>query len=265
MFTGTVGSPLDCKFCGMSLCAWPGLSGCPPFAGWSMLCWWLRCSSFHCRFSFLSYGLLWWFCYSVLFALFRWCWHGSRDACMNWARVYLRNAPVHALGPGLDQDEAWGSPEAGWQVGEGIWRLLRWCHVEGRLHCATGRVVHWHQVPAFPQVRRPRSVYPWGCVLLREEGQVHPEAPRQEPQEQGSNFRFIFVKDRIHRFEWYYRCVKFLPASLKYISATALVGTCGRSSKECDPNVSVRRIEPSFRRGGVVPFRESLPCGIRSF
>ena len=27
----------------------------------------------------------------------------SRDTCMNWARVYLRNAPVHALGPGLGQ------------------------------------------------------------------------------------------------------------------------------------------------------------------
>ena len=58
MFTGTVGSPLGCKFRGMSFCAWPGLSGCPPFAGWSMLCWWLHCSSFHCRFWFLSYGLL---------------------------------------------------------------------------------------------------------------------------------------------------------------------------------------------------------------
>ena len=54
-------------------------------------------------------------------------------------------------------------------------------------------------------------------------------------------------------------------ASWKYISATASVGTCGRSSKECDPNVSVRRIEPSFRKGRVVPFRESLQCGIRSF
>ena len=30
----------------------------------------------------------------------------SRDPCMNWARVYLRNAPVHALGPGLGQAEA---------------------------------------------------------------------------------------------------------------------------------------------------------------
>ena len=30
----------------------------------------------------------------------------SRDACMNWARVYLRNAPVHALGPGFGQAEA---------------------------------------------------------------------------------------------------------------------------------------------------------------
>ena len=29
-----------------------------------------------------------------------------KDACIDWARVYLRNAPVHALGPGLDQAEA---------------------------------------------------------------------------------------------------------------------------------------------------------------
>ena len=29
-----------------------------------------------------------------------------KDACMDWARVYLRNAPVHALGPELDQAEA---------------------------------------------------------------------------------------------------------------------------------------------------------------
>ena len=32
MVTGTVGSPLGCKFRGMSLCAWPGLSWCPMFA-----------------------------------------------------------------------------------------------------------------------------------------------------------------------------------------------------------------------------------------
>ena len=63
-------------------------------------------------------------------------------------------------------------------------------------------------------------------------------------------FRLIFGEDCIHHFEWYYRCVKFLPASWKYISATASIGTGGRSSKECDPNVSVRRIEPSFRKGG---------------
>ena len=29
-----------------------------------------------------------------------------KDACMDKARVYLRNAPVHALGPGLVQAEA---------------------------------------------------------------------------------------------------------------------------------------------------------------
>ena len=29
-----------------------------------------------------------------------------KDACMDWARAYLRNAPVHALGPELDQAEA---------------------------------------------------------------------------------------------------------------------------------------------------------------
>ena len=80
----------------------------------------------------------------------------------------------------------------------------------------------------------------------------HPEAPRQEPQEQGSNFRLIFVKDRIHRFEWYYRCVKFLPASWKYILIRPRLVLVSDPSKECDPNVSVRRIEPSFRkeRGG---------------
>ena len=33
MIIGTVWSLLDCKFRGMSLCAWPGLSWCPPFAG----------------------------------------------------------------------------------------------------------------------------------------------------------------------------------------------------------------------------------------
>ena len=32
MVTGTVGSPLACRFRGMCLCAWPGLSWCPPFA-----------------------------------------------------------------------------------------------------------------------------------------------------------------------------------------------------------------------------------------
>ena len=32
-YAGTVGSPLVCRFCGMCLCACPGLYWCPPFAG----------------------------------------------------------------------------------------------------------------------------------------------------------------------------------------------------------------------------------------
>ena len=104
-----------------------------------------------------------------------------------------------------------------------------------------------------------------------------------------SKFRLILVESRIHRLARYYRRVKSLPANWKNVSATASTGTCdapfgdecinffGRSKRfscdgsfarafeECDPNVSVRRIEASFRKGGAVPFRESLDCGIRSF
>ena len=65
-----------------------------------------------------------------------------------------------------------------------------------------------------------------------------------------SKFRLILVESCIHRCARYCRRVKFLPASWKYMSATASIGTCGRSTQECDPNVSVRRIEPSFRKGG---------------
>ena len=107
--------------------------------------------------------------------------------------------------------------------------------------------------------------------FLKKEDLAHPEAPQQEPQEQGSFFRLIFGEDRIHRFEWYYRCVKFLPASWKYISATASIGTGGRSSKECDPNVSVRRIEPSFRKGegrslsGIDSVWHPILLGIRRY
>ena len=46
MFTGAVGSPLDCKFRGMCLCAWPSLSWCLPFASLVRDMWWFRCSGF---------------------------------------------------------------------------------------------------------------------------------------------------------------------------------------------------------------------------
>ena len=68
--------------------------------------------------------------------------------------------------------------------------------------------------------------------------------------DKNSKFRLILVVSCIHRCARYCRRVKFLPASWKYMSATASIGTCGRSTQECDPNVSVRRIEPSFRKGG---------------
>ena len=52
MVTGTVGSPLDCEFRGISLCAWPGLSWCPPVASLvrDMLAAPLLKFSFSCRF-----------------------------------------------------------------------------------------------------------------------------------------------------------------------------------------------------------------------
>ena len=108
MFTGAVGSPLDCKFRGMCLCAWPGLSWCLPFASLVRDMWRLRCSSFHflVGFSSLSYVC----CDVVAIRCCLLCFVGAgpvwKDACMDWARIYLRNAPVHALGPGLDQAEA---------------------------------------------------------------------------------------------------------------------------------------------------------------
>ena len=58
-------------------------------------------------------------------------------------------------------------------------------------------------VPSIPEVlyffvKRAKSI------------QKHLDKNREN---KGSNFRLIFVEDRFHRFEWYYRCVKFLPAS----------------------------------------------------
>ena len=80
-------------------------------------------------------------------------------------------------------------------------------------------------------------------------------------------FRLIFVEDRIHRFEWYYRCVKFLPASWKYIFCYGLgwylwpILKTMRSKRFCAED---RTFLSEGERGGV-PFRESLQCGIRSF
>ena len=160
---------------------------------------------------------------------------------MNWARVYLRNAPVHALAPGwikmkpevLQKQVGKLTEEYGALFVEGT---LRDGFIVPQVELVTGikflRFLEKENLaPSIPEVlyffvKRAKSIL----------------KHLKEPQEQGSYFRLIFVEDRIHRFVWCYRCVKFLSASWKYISAMASVGTCGRSSKECDPNVSVRRI-----------------------
>ena len=89
-----------------------------------------------------------------------------------------------------------------------------------------------------------RSVRPRG------EGQVHPGIPSQDRNDRYTKLCLIVVGKGIHRFARYRRRIEVLPASWKYISATASFGTGGRSTQKCDPNVSVRRIEPSFRKGG---------------
>ena len=172
-----------------------------------------------------------------------------KEACMDWARAYLRNAPVHALGPGLVKLK----PEVlQKQVGKlaeeyGAFFVdvtLRDGFIVPQVELFTDikflRFLKKEDLaPSIPEVlyffvKRAKSI------------QKHLDRNRKNKV----RFRLIFGEDCIHRFEWYYRCVKFLPASWKYISATASIGTGGRSSKECDPNVSVRRIEPSFRKGG---------------
>ena len=245
----------------------------------SVICWRLRCS----RFLFLvGFSCLSYVCCGVLairwcLLCFRWYWP-SLEGSMDWARAYLRNAPVQAPSPELDQAEAWGSQGTDWQVGGEVWRPRRWCHVEGRLQYATSKVGHWHQVPVYPREGGLCSVYPWGSVLPREEGQVDAEAPRQEPQGQVSKFRLILVESRIHRLARYYRCVKFLPSNWKYASATASTGTChapfnderinffGRSRQRMRSKRFCAEDRGFLSEGeGAVPFWESLDFGIRSF
>ena len=75
---------------------------------WSEICWRLRCSRFHflVGFSSLSYVC----CDVVAIRCCLLCFVGAgpvwKDACMDWARAHLRNAPVQAPGSEVDQAEA---------------------------------------------------------------------------------------------------------------------------------------------------------------
>ena len=161
------------------------------------------------------------------------------------------------------------------QVGEeGYDALVHWCHFEGQFRCGTGKDVHYHQVPAYPQEGGPCSVHPCGSELLREESQVHPEAPRQEPQGQrfevpshprwephspscagttdASSPCLPTGRTSLRRP----RLGLVAPLSVMNVSISlsgpkrfSCDGSCARAFEECDPNVSVRRIEASFRKG----------------
>ena len=71
-------------------------------------CWRLLCSRFHLSSWVSSWSYV--CCGVVAIRCCLLCFVGAgpvwKDACMDWARAYLRNAPVQAPGPELDQAEA---------------------------------------------------------------------------------------------------------------------------------------------------------------
>ena len=84
MFTGAVGSPLDCKFRGMCLCARPDLSGVYRSQAWSEMCGGSVAQGFHflVGFSSLSY-----FCCDVV--AIRCCLFCFVDAGPVWKDAFL--------------------------------------------------------------------------------------------------------------------------------------------------------------------------------
>ena len=105
--TGTVGSPLDCRFRDMSFVC---MTRSVLVSTVRTLVQSLVCGSVARGFFFLWFSCLSYVCCDVVairccLLCFRWYWP-SLEGSMDWARAYLRNAPVHALGPGLVQAEA---------------------------------------------------------------------------------------------------------------------------------------------------------------
>ena len=159
--------PLDCKFRGMSLCAWPGLSWCPPFA--SLVSDMLAAPLLEVSFSLsvfrvcptlavmlLLFGAV---CsVSLVLAQFGrtlvWTGQGYFFATlqyMRWAPSWIKLKPE-------DLQKQVG------KLAEKYDALVVVVNVEGRLRCATGKVGHWHQVPAYPQEGGLRSAIPEVCT-----------------------------------------------------------------------------------------------------
>ena len=101
------GSPLDCRFRGMIFVCMTRsvLVSTVRTLDQRLLVAPLLEVSFSCWFSCLSYVCCDVVAIRCCLLCFRWYWP-SLEGSMDWARAYLRNAPEHALGPGLVQAEA---------------------------------------------------------------------------------------------------------------------------------------------------------------
>ena len=210
-----------------------------------------------------------------LFALFRWCWpslegrmYGPGKGISSQRSTYKRRAPswiklkpedlqkqvgklaekYDALVVDVTLRDGFNVPQVKLVTGIKFLRILK---KEGF-------------APSIPEVL-------YFFVKKAKSIQKHLDKNRND---RDSKFRLILVESRFHRLVRYYRRVRSLPANWKNVSATASTGTCdapfgdkcinffGRSRRfscdgsfarafeECDPNVSVRRIEASFRKGG---------------
>ena len=265
----------------MSLCAWPGLSWCPPFAGLfggvggSFARGFIFLVGFRIGPTFAVMLLLFAAICSVSLVLAQfgrthvWTGQGHIFATL----PYKRRAPSWIKLKPEDLKE---------QIGKLAEKSMTPSFVDVTLRDGFG----------VPQVKLITGIKI--LRILKKEG-LAPSIPEvlyflvkkaksmrkhldENRKDRDSKFRLILVESCIHRLARYCRRVKFLPANWKYVSATASTGTCdapfgdecinffGRSKrfscdgsfarafKECDPNVSVRRIEASFRKGGEGQF-----------
>ena len=256
MVTGTVGSPLDCKFRGMSFCVHGQV--CPGVLrsqAWSELCWRFRCSRFHFLVGFSSLSYV---CCDVVVSLVLaqfgrtlvWTGQGYIFATlqyMRWAPSWIKLKPEDlqkqvgklaeeygALVVDVTLRDGFNVPQVKLVTGIKFLRILK---KEGF-------------APSIPEVL-------YFFVKKAKSIQKHLDKNRND---RDSKFRLILVENCIHRFAR----VKFLPASWKYILLRPRLVLVADPHKNAIQTFLCGGSNLPFGREGVVPFRESLECGIRS-